>query len=136
MEIMIGSPLPSSLQLKSIKKYNVGIGNISTRVRSAEETLTQIIPLCKKIGVTRISDITYMDKLYLPNYTAVLPGTEDTIWVYGGKGPTKIHARTGALMESIRKILFLVQYVLTEILSRGHITSYQKFTTKYCILMK
>ena len=96
MEIMIGSPLPSSLQLKSIKKYNVGIGNISTRVKSAEETLTQITPLCKKIGVTRISDITYMDKLYLPNYTAVLPGTEDTIWVYGGKGPTKIHARAGA----------------------------------------
>lgn len=68
-----------------------------------EDTLAEIIPLCKKIGVTRISDITYMDKLYIPNYTAVLPGTEDSIWVYGGKGPTKVHAEVSALMESIER---------------------------------
>ena len=44
-----------------------------------------------------------MDRLYIPNFSVVLPGTEDSIWVYGGKGPTKAQARTSALMESIER---------------------------------
>ena len=44
-----------------------------------------------------------MDKLYIPNYSAILPGTEDTIWVYSGKGPTKIQAKVSALMEAIER---------------------------------
>jgi ribosomal protein S12 methylthiotransferase accessory factor len=67
------------------------------------ETLSKIIPICKMIGVTRVCDITYLDRLYIPNYSAVLPGTEDAFWVYGGKGPTKAHARASALMESIER---------------------------------
>jgi len=92
-----------SLRLKSLKKYTTSNGNVSTRVKSLHDTLNQIIPICKKIGVTRISDITYLDRLYIPNYSTVLPGTEDSIWVYGGKGPTKMHARASALMESIER---------------------------------
>ena len=74
-----------------------------TRVRSSQDTLTKIIPICIKIGVTRISDITFMDRLYIPNYSAILPGTEDIIWVYSGKGTTKSHAKAGALMEAIER---------------------------------
>jgi thioglycine synthase len=92
----------SSIRLKSTKKY-YHEGTASTRIKSAEETIAEIIPVCKKIGVTRISDITYMDKLYIPNYSAILPGTEDSIWVYSGKGPTKAHAKAGALMEAIER---------------------------------
>jgi ribosomal protein S12 methylthiotransferase accessory factor len=44
-----------------------------------------------------------MDKLYIPNYSCVLPGTEDYIWVYSGKGPTKKHAKVSAIMESIER---------------------------------
>src|SRR5205809_7374345 len=44
-----------------------------------------------------------MDVLRIPNYSAVLPGTEDYIWVYSGKGPTKEHAMASALMESIER---------------------------------
>jgi ribosomal protein S12 methylthiotransferase accessory factor YcaO len=33
----------------------------------------------------------------------VVPGTEDYIWVYSGKGPTKGHAMASALMESIER---------------------------------
>jgi ribosomal protein S12 methylthiotransferase accessory factor len=33
----------------------------------------------------------------------VLPGTEDYIWVYSGKGPTREHAMASALMESIER---------------------------------
>jgi thioglycine synthase len=61
------------------------------------------MPISKRIGVTRLADITHMDKLTIPNYSAVLPGTEDYIWVYSGKGPTKAHAKASALMECIER---------------------------------
>jgi len=93
----------SPSKLKNRLKYETSDGSVSTRVRSPHETLAEIIPICRKIGVTRISDITYLDRLYIPNYSAILPGTEDSIWVYSGKGPTKIHAKVGALMESIER---------------------------------
>ena len=97
-------PPPSSLlRLNSIKKYSAASGDITPRVRSLEETLSQITPICKKIGVTRISDITYLDKLYIPNYSSTLPGTDDSIWVYSGKGPTNKHAKVSALMESVER---------------------------------
>jgi ribosomal protein S12 methylthiotransferase accessory factor YcaO len=65
--------------------------------------LRKILPLCKKIGITRISDITFMDRLYIPNYSAILPGTEDSIWVYSGKGASKLQAKASALMEAIER---------------------------------
>lgn len=91
------------LHLKSRKKHTTPGGDTITRVRSIEDTLTKIMPLCTKIGVTRISDITFMDRLYIPNYSAILPGTEDTVWVYGGKGITRSSAKASALMEAIER---------------------------------
>ena len=44
-----------------------------------------------------------MDRLYIPNYSAILPGTEDLFWVYSGKGTTKSHAKASALMEAIER---------------------------------
>ena len=93
----------SPLRLNSRKKYTTADGETSPRVRSVEDTLNKIMPICNKIGVTRISDITYLDRLYIPNYSSIPPGTEDTIWVYSGKGSTKLHAKTSALMESIER---------------------------------
>lgn len=68
-----------------------------------EDTLNKIKPICTKMGITRISDISLMDRLYIPNYSAVLPGTEDSFWVYSGKGPTKSYAKASALMEAIER---------------------------------
>jgi len=93
----------SRLHLNSIKKHFTTDGDISPRVRPIEDTLSEITPICYKIGVTRIANITYLDRLYIPNYVSILPGTEDTIWVYSGKGPTKTHAKTSAIMESIER---------------------------------
>jgi ribosomal protein S12 methylthiotransferase accessory factor len=97
------SHLTSSIHLKSKKKHITNNGYISPRVKSLEYTLAKISPICKDIGVTRISDITYMDKLYIPNFSSVLPNTEDSIWVYSGKGITKRQAKASALMESIER---------------------------------
>ncbi len=88
------------MQLRSRKKWTV---NGTSRIRPAHETLEKVIPLKDRIGVTRLADITDMDVLRIPNYSAVLPGTEDYIWVYSGKGPTKEHAMASALMESIER---------------------------------
>jgi ribosomal protein S12 methylthiotransferase accessory factor len=93
-----------ALHLQSrIKDNTSSIETSLTRVMSAQNTLSKILPICKKIGVTRVSDMTFMDKLYIPNFSAILPGTEDTIWVYGGKGPTKLEAKVSALMEAIER---------------------------------
>ena len=88
------------MQLQSRKKWTV---NGTSRIRPAKETLEKVIPLQSRIGVTRLADITDMDVLRIPNFSAVLPGTEDYIWVYSGKGPTKQHAMASALMESIER---------------------------------
>lgn len=88
------------MQLQSRKKWTA---NGTSRIRPAQETLEKVIPISKRIGVTRLADITDMDVLRIPNYSAVLPGTEDYIWVYSGKGPTRQHAMASALMESIER---------------------------------
>ena len=88
------------LLLKSRKKWTA---DGTSRVKPAQETLVEVTALAKKIGVTRLADITDMDILRIPNYSAILPGTEDYIWVYSGKGPTKTHAKVSALMESIER---------------------------------
>jgi ribosomal protein S12 methylthiotransferase accessory factor YcaO len=88
------------INLQSRKKWTT---NGTSRIRPASETLQKVIPLSRKIGVTRLADITDMDVLRIPNYSAVLPGTEDYIWVYSGKGPTREHAKASALMESIER---------------------------------
>ncbi|HEV3432587.1 MAG TPA: YcaO-like family protein [Nitrososphaera sp.] len=88
------------MQLQSRKKWTV---NGTSRIKPAQETLNNVMPISKRIGVTRLADITDMDVLRIPNYSAVVPGTEDYIWVYSGKGPTKQHAMASALMESIER---------------------------------
>ena len=88
------------LLLKSRKKWTV---TGTSRIKPAQETFIEVTALAKKIGVTRLADITDMDILRIPNYSAILPGTEDYIWVYSGKGPTKTHAKVSALMESIER---------------------------------
>lgn len=88
------------LELQSRKKWTQ---RGTSRVVPVKETLKRVVPLATKLGVTRLADITDMDVLRIPNYSAVLPGTQDYIWVYSGKGPTKMHARASALMECIER---------------------------------
>ena len=75
----------------------------TSRVIPVKETLRKVIPIADMIGITRIADITEMDVLRIPNYSVVLPGTEDYIWVYSGKGATKLHAKASALMETVER---------------------------------
>jgi ribosomal protein S12 methylthiotransferase accessory factor len=90
----------NKLILTSRKKWTT---DGTSRVKPVQETLEKVTPIAKRIGVTRIADITHMDRLYIPNFSTVLPGTEDKIWVYSGKGPTRDHAKASAIMESIER---------------------------------
>jgi len=86
------------MQLSS-HKYVDGI----PKVKSVDDTLKHVAGIAYSIGVTRVADITHLDVLRIPNYSAVLPGSIDNIWVYSGKGPTHKHAKASALMESIER---------------------------------
>ena len=113
--------------LKSRKKWTT-YG--TSRVQPVEITLEKVNPLIDEIGISRIANITYMDRLKIPNYSAVLPGTEDYIWVYGGKGPTKNHAKASAIMESIERFSALPKNYLNKLI-RG---SDEELSKSYNIL--
>ena len=58
----------------------------------------------KGAGITRIADITDLDRIGLPIYTAIRPTAEDgAVSIYGGKGITKDHAKASAMMEGFER---------------------------------
>lgn len=77
--------------------------NATSRIQPPQDTLHMVEQITGKIGVTRIGNITHLDRLGIPNYSVVLPGTEDYIWVYSGKGFTMNQARTSGIMEAIER---------------------------------
>jgi thioglycine synthase len=113
-----------------LQKRNKWLVSGTTRVIPPEKTFSRIISVSKQIGVTRLSDITYMDKLTIPNYSAVLPGTEDYIWVYSGKGRTKIDAKASALMECIERYCSLPSSTQRSFIQG----SYHQLSQKYNVL--
>jgi ribosomal protein S12 methylthiotransferase accessory factor YcaO len=74
-----------------------------TRTVSAEETVRRVTPLARQLGVTRVSDITGLDRVGIPVWSAVVPKSGDFLTIYSGKGARHIDARAGALMEAIER---------------------------------
>src|SRR5580700_10048267 len=73
------------------------------RVIPASETLRRIRPLARQAGVTRLADITGLDRIGIPTFSAVVPQGRDSLSVYNGKGATRTDAACGALMEAIER---------------------------------
>jgi putative methanogenesis marker protein 1 len=72
------------------------------RTVSAEATWERLRPLLKRIGITRLADITGLDRLGIPTYSAVRPTLKrSAVTVTCGKGLRSIDAKVGAVMESI-----------------------------------
>ncbi|MBR5953844.1 MAG: YcaO-related McrA-glycine thioamidation protein, partial [Methanobrevibacter sp.] len=58
----------------------------------------------KIAGITRIADITDLDRIGMPIYTAIRPTAEDgAVSIYGGKGISKDHAKASAMMEGFER---------------------------------
>ncbi|AGB50336.1 putative methanogenesis marker protein 1 [Methanomethylovorans hollandica DSM 15978] len=76
------------------------------RVFTEEETLQRVQPLLKDIGVTRIANITDLDKIGIPVFSSIRPSAaEGAISVYSGKGANEVQARISAIMESFERCL-------------------------------
>ena len=72
----------------------------SYRGRRPEQTLAIAEGLMARCGISRVTDITRMDRLGLPVYASVRPRSR-TLRVHAGKGLQPLHARIGAVMEAI-----------------------------------
>jgi len=72
------------------------------RTKSAIETLLAVLPHSKRFGITRLTDITRLDRIGIPVYASIRPGAAvGVIRVHNGKGTLKEEAKVGALMEAI-----------------------------------
>jgi ribosomal protein S12 methylthiotransferase accessory factor YcaO len=88
------------LSLHSVPKI---APRVSERMVSSSETLSRARHWAAAKGVSRLADITGLDRVGIPVFSAVVPKSEDTITVYNGKGLSPLDARIGALMESIER---------------------------------
>ncbi len=78
--------------------------NETHRSETLEKTYSKVKDQCSKIGVTRIADITDLDRIGIPVYSCIRPESmEGSISVYNGKGSTKIAAKVSSIMESIER---------------------------------
>lgn len=70
------------------------------RTTSAEQTWEKIAPLAFKIGITRVANITGLDRIGIP-VTAVVRPTSKTLAVSSGKGTSLVIAQVSGFMESL-----------------------------------
>lgn len=89
------------MRLKSCKKhFNDG----TQRACPPEETLCVIEGKRAAAGITRVADITSLDRVGIPVFSSIRPSAEDgAISVYNGKGSTPTDAKVSAIMEGIER---------------------------------
>jgi ribosomal protein S12 methylthiotransferase accessory factor len=75
----------------------------SQRTLTAEETIERALPLARALGMTRLTDITGLDRVGIPTWSAIVPKSDDQLSVYNGKGLRPMDAKAGALMEAIER---------------------------------
>jgi len=73
---------------------------MTRRSLTPEATWERLEPLLPLLGITRVANLTGLDVLGLPVFTAFRPRSR-ALGVSQGKGPTAMDARVGAVMESV-----------------------------------
>jgi YcaO-like protein with predicted kinase domain len=73
------------------------------RIVPAAETIGRVAEAARALGVTRLADITGLDRIGIPVYSSVVPKSDDVLSVYNGKGARRVDAQVGALMEAIER---------------------------------
>ncbi len=69
-----------------------------------ERTIANVEGKLRKAGVTRIAEITHLDRLGIPVYSAIRPGAaQGAVSIYAGKGATKSQAKASAMMEAFER---------------------------------
>jgi ribosomal protein S12 methylthiotransferase accessory factor len=70
---------------------------------SLDDTWSKITAIREQFGLTKIYDLTGLDTLNIPVYSAITPFGNDTITVYHGKGLTPLAAQVSAAMEAFER---------------------------------
>jgi len=74
----------------------------SIRARAIAETLVHAKAMAVKLGITRVTDTTRLDRAGVPVFASIRPtAAVGSLSVNAGKGLTEAEARIGAYMESI-----------------------------------
>jgi len=97
------------------------------RARTLPETLEIAQGIAKKIGITRIANITGLDSIGIPVVVAIRPNAK-LLSVSQGKGMTLEHAKVSAIMESIES-WYAENMLMPEL--KG---SYQELSTSYSMI--
>lgn len=81
-----------------------GYRNETQRTVPPEETRTRVRAVLRTAGVTRVADITQLDRVGIPVFATVRPAAEEgAVSVYNGKGATPIAAEVSAMMEGLER---------------------------------
>ncbi|WP_299525072.1 YcaO-related McrA-glycine thioamidation protein [uncultured Methanobrevibacter sp.] len=74
------------------------------RVIPPSKTIKKNEHKTKIAGITRITEITHLDRIGIPVFSAIRPTAQDGgISIYGGKGITSNHAKASAMMEGFER---------------------------------
>ncbi|MGI9355705.1 MAG: YcaO-like family protein [Rhizobiaceae bacterium] len=76
------------------------MGSGSHRISSVNETFDRVEPISGEFGITRLANVTGLDRIGIPVALAIRPNSK-SVAVSQGKGETLQHAKTSALMEAI-----------------------------------
>ncbi len=74
------------------------------RVTTPEKTIEKYEPLLKTAGITRITEITHLDRIKIPVFSAIRPTSQGGgVSVYAGKGVGLSQAKASAIMEGFER---------------------------------
>ncbi|MDD1714873.1 MAG: YcaO-related McrA-glycine thioamidation protein [Methanoregulaceae archaeon] len=89
------------MKLASCKK---AYSRDTQRAVPPEETLKRVKALLPAAGITRVADITSLDRIGIPVFSSIRPtARRGAVSVYNGKGATPAEARVSAMMEGIER---------------------------------
>jgi thioglycine synthase len=87
-----------------LKEVPVKYFGCTHRAIAPEETIKNVESKLRVAGVTRVAEITHLDRVGIPVYSAIRPGAADgAVSIYAGKGATKPQAKASAMMESFER---------------------------------
>ncbi|MGB7969109.1 MAG: YcaO-related McrA-glycine thioamidation protein [Methanobacterium sp.] len=74
------------------------------RAIAPEDTIKNVESKLRTAGVTRVAEITHLDRIGIPVYSAIRPSAaEGAVSIYAGKGATKPQAKASAMMEAFER---------------------------------
>ena len=74
------------------------------RAINPSQTIEKVESKLKLAGVTRVTEITHLDRVGIPVFSAIRPTAQDgAVSIYAGKGATTEQAKASAMMEAFER---------------------------------